>query len=394
MVKWGRVTAALTLVAVGVMLVLDMAGVGDSWAWMRISWPLVLVSLGVELIVLQLVARARNLRMRVYWGGMLGTALAVGIAVLFLHGDRLQTAFPDLSRIGAWVMPDASGERFELETVRAALAPGVSTVTVRHEVGDVTIRQNDAAAEMVVNAVAYVDAEREKAEEIARNIRLEVRRTGGRLELVSDVPSYGRWWWWQKPRVDLTVTLPGGPLPVVAAELTSGSLDAAGLGAEVRLQTKNGDIRVADIDGGVAAQTLNGDVRATDIADGAELISTNGVVTGSRIGGTVRARTVNGDVSLDDVRAGARAETVNGDVAIRSATLAGDWAAKTTNGTVRLEIPEAADATVHAENRFGDISSDLPLQIERNKAKGEIGAGTHRITADANGDITLVRYRP
>ncbi len=394
MVKWGRATAALTLMTVGVMLVLDVAGVGDSWTWMSIGWPLVLVSLGVELIVVQLVARARNLRVRVYWGGILGTALLVALAVLWLHGDRIRTVAPDLSWMGSWAFPDASGERFELQAVRAALAPDVSELVIRHQVGEVTIRQDDAAKEMVVQAVAYIDARGEKAEQMAGNIRLDLRRTENGLELVSDVPSYSRWWWWKKPRVDLTVSLPGGDLPAVAVELTSGAADAAGLDTGVRIDLKNGNIRLANIDGSVKAQTVNGNLRATDIAEDAELISVNGDIAASRIDGPVRVKTVNGDVTLDEVRKGADAHVVNGNVVVRSSMLGGDWNAGITNGDIRLEIPDTADATVHAESRFGDLTTDLSLQVDGKTAKGKLGAGTHHLTAKTNGDITLVRYRP
>lgn len=395
MAKWGRVTAALTLVAVGVMLILDVAGIGDSWTWMRLGWPLVLIALGVELIVLQLVAQSRNLRIRVYWGGMLGTAFLVGLAVLFLHGDRVATNVANLSRIGSWAVPDIAGERFDLKEIRAELAPDVSSVIIRHQTGRVEIRQDDAVKEMVVHASVHVNAEREKAEEIAGRIRLDIRRTGNRLELVSEVPSYGPWWqWWRKPRVDLAVTLPGGVLPAVAVELTSGSVEAAGLDAELRIAMKNGDIRVANIGGNVEAKTINGNIRATDVEAGAVLASTNGNVTGSRIGGTVRATTVNGNVSLAEVRADVRARTVNGNVAIRSLTVAGDWSVGTTRGSVRLEIPDTADMTVQAESRFGRISTDLPLAVEGKTATGRLGAGTHRMTVDTNGNITLVRHRP
>ena len=411
MMRWGRVTAAVSLLAVGFLLALDLAGLIDSWKWLYTAWPAVFILLGVELIVLQAVARSRNRKMRFSWGGMLGAALLIGLAVLLVHGDRIKEAAGlDLHwiGIGAWI-DGRKGEPVDLAPVFAPVSAEASGVVIRHKAGNITVRQGGDAGELAVRAVAWPEGFGKNAEKTVRDIRLQVRETGERLEVVVDVPSRRYLWWLYMPAVDLEVTLPPGADLSVEAETAAGSIEAGPLGSDARLKTLDGNITLTAIRGSVFAETLNGDVAASDVEGNAELKTTNGDVSASdvkgnaklnstngdiraiRISGQADGHTVNGEIAIDTAGGGVRAHTVNGDITIAGTVLAGDWEAKSMHGTIVLRLPEGADAEIRAKHRFGGLKSDFPLRTEQNAAEGTLGAGTHRVFAETNGDIHIRR---
>jgi len=416
MMKWGRITAAVSLVAVGALLALDLAGLIDSWQWLSTAWPAVFILLGAELIVLQFVARARNLKLRFAWGGMLGAAALIALAIGLVHGDRINQAVAaklDWTGIGA-LTAERTGEAVELEPVRAAVPAGVAGIVIRHKAGNLVIRQSDGSAELTVRATAWPGGFGGDPREIVRNIRVEIRETEERLEVAADVPSEGRWWWRRMPVVDLEVTVPAGAgqLRRIDAETVAGSVRAGPLHLDTQVKTIDGDVVLAEIRGSVNARTLNGDVSATGVTGNAELKSTNGGVSAAdvagfadlgttngdvravRVAGRISGTSVNGNVTVEEAGSGVFAKTVNGDVTIAAPALAGGWEAKSTHGVIRLRLPEGADAKIRAKYRFGGLKSDFPLQMEQHDAEGTLGAGTYPVTAETNGNIAIERYRP
>lgn len=416
MMTWGRITAAVSLVAVGALLALDLAGLVDSWQWLSTAWPAVFILLGVELVVLQFVAGARNRKLRFYWGGMLGAAVLIALAVMLVHGDRIKNAvaaYMDWTGFGA-LMAERTGQAVELTPVRSAVPSGVTGIVIRHQAGNLAIRQSGDAAELTVKATAWTGGFGGDPQETVRNIRLEIREAGERLEVVADVPSEGRWWWRRMPVVDLEVTIPAsaGQLRRIEAETVAGSVEAGPLHLDAQVQTIDGDVTLTEIRGNVSARAMNGDVSAAGVTGNAELKSTNGRVSASDIGGNaelnstngdVRAvrvsgraagTTVNGNVAMEETGSSVYAKTINGDITVGGPVLAGDWEAKSSYGFIRLKLPEGADAEIRAKHRFGGLKSDFPLRTEQHASEGTLGAGTYLVTAETNGGIVIERYRP
>jgi len=416
MMKWGRITAAVSLVAVGALLALDLAGLIDSWQWLSTAWPAVFILLGAELILLQWVARARNLKMRFAWGGMLGSAVLIALAVALVHGGRINhevAAKLDWAGIGA-LTAERTGEAVELEPVRAVVPAGVTGIVIRHKAGNLVIRQSDGSSELTVRATAWPEGFGGDAREVVRSIRLEIRDAGERLEVAADVPVEGRWWRRRMPVVDLEVTVPAGAgqLSRIEAETVAGSVNAGPLPLDMQVKTIDGDVVLAEIRGSVIARTLNGDVSAagvtgnaelkttngdvsaTDVTGSAELGTTNGDVRAVRVAGRISGTSVNGNVTVEEAGSGVVAKTVNGDITIAAPSLAGEWEARSTHGVILLRLPDGADAKIRAKYRFGALKSDFPLRMEQHDAEGTLGAGTYRVAVETNGHIAIERYRP
>ncbi len=176
-----------------------------------------------------------------------------------------------------------------------------------------------------------------RARELAREIRIEAR--DGHLS--SDGPRTRSREGWS---VSFAVTVPGR--------------------ADLVLSTTNGSVAVADVDGRIRARTTNGAVRL------------------DRLAGDVRARATNGSVRVN---------------------LAGDrWQGdgldlSTTNGAVRIAIPEDYSAELETRTVNGRINMDFPVTIttmgrRANRIQTSLGEGGATIRAETtNGSINLTR---
>ena len=128
------------------------------------------------------------------------------------------------------------------------------------------------------------------------------------------------------------------------------------------------------------AATVNGAVRADDMPADVQASSVNGAVRVSAAG-VVEASTVNGNVDATTGRANPGR----------------DLELKSVNGTIRLRVPAGFRATVEAELLNGDIESDFPIEIHRNRyvgqnAHGQIGGGGSRLRLETvNGNIEIRR---
>jgi hypothetical protein len=158
--------------------------------------------------------------------------------------------------------------------------------------------------------------------------------------------------------VNVTVTMPAGAR--LAARTTNGAIESQLMAAEIDAQTTNGSVNVSSSRGDVSARTTNGAVRV-----GAS--------------GRVTAQTTNGSVHALLAETGWRGES-------RLAT---------TNGSITIELPAAANVDIEARTRSGRISSHFALDIRTPRgsgasASGRIGRGGRSLTASTtNGSIVI-----
>jgi putative adhesin len=154
-------------------------------------------------------------------------------------------------------------------------------------------------------------------------------------------------------------------------------------GSAGRMHTRNNDVQVEfllKLPAGLSfvARTVNGGIEASGIA------------------GNVEAYTVNGSVRLEALGS-ARAETVNG--SIRATLGKAEWkdalAFKTVNGSVRVSLPAAANASLRVETVNGGIDNEFSLsdmRKTRRSLSGTIGSGGRQLSiSTVNGSVALRR---
>ena len=151
-----------------------------------------------------------------------------------------------------------------------------------------------------------------------------------------------------------------------------------------RMNTNNNDVKVefsVRVPAGVRfiGRTVNGEVEAESLAS------------------DVTAHTVNGKIRIATT-GWAEAQTVNGSISARLGRTEGTRATEleTVNGSIDLELPAAANATLHASTVNGRISTSFPLMIHGRltgrEISGTIGQGGPELhLSTVNGSIDLRR---
>lgn len=129
-----------------------------------------------------------------------------------------------------------------------------------------------------------------------------------------------------------------------------------------------------------------------------ELKANNGSIRVESVHGQIRFHTQNGSVHLDEVGGDVEGSTTNGSLTI---DLTGNgWngtglRAETTNGSVRLNLPENFSARVEASTVNGRIHVDFPVTISGEIGKSmsfQLGSGGPLIEAKTvNGSVHIAR---
>lgn len=133
-------------------------------------------------------------------------------------------------------------------------------------------------------------------------------------------------------------------------------------------------------------------------ASNLELKANNGSIHVETVQGAIRFQTLNGSVHLADVGGDVDGSTTNGSLTI---DLAGNaWngnglRAETTNGSVRLNLPEHYSAQVEASTVNGRIKVDFPVTVSGEIGKSmsfQLGSGGPAIHATTvNGSVHIGR---
>ncbi len=126
-------------------------------------------------------------------------------------------------------------------------------------------------------------------------------------------------------------------------------------------------------------------------------LTTNGNVVGHNLASIVDAATTNGNVDVSTSE-WASASTTNGGihVTIGNAKWSGELKERTTNGSVDITLPAAAEFTLDAATTNGGINTDFPITVQggfnSKRLSGTVGAGGRDLrVSTTNGGIKLTK---
>ncbi len=254
-------------------------------------------------------------------------------------------------------------------------ASAIQIVSLENRNGRIHLQAWDRA-EIQVKATKKVNGWGvDKAEEILKEIKVELIHEGETLTIRTALPNH---WlrWGRSASVQYEIKLPRRMN--VEATSTNGRVFASGLEGKQRYSSANGKIQVQGSKGSLEAETVNGAVEI----DGAI--------------GVLEAQTKNGSIRTQNIRGRLRAKTINGSVRASFSTPPdGEVALKTTNGSVRLTLPAQTHANVVGRTANGSIASDFPLMVQGKigkKLEGKLGEGGPPMTlSTVNGSIRISR---
>ncbi|HEY2867847.1 MAG TPA: DUF4097 family beta strand repeat-containing protein [Pyrinomonadaceae bacterium] len=165
----------------------------------------------------------------------------------------------------------------------------------------------------------------------------------------------------------------------------------------VSVTTAGGSVSVRNVSQGVRATTYQGDVVVSNSNGPMGLETTSGnIVAGgispSEVGDAFRARTNSGAISLQkmDFRF-AEVNSITGSVLFAGELPSGgSFSFATTNGALRLVLPDKTSCRVAVTYAFGNFRSDLPLKVETESVSaGSVKRVVGTIGTPEGGDCSL-----
>lgn len=162
---------------------------------------------------------------------------------------------------------------------------------------------------------------------------------------------------------------------------------------KVSVKTVEGDITLRGISGGISAATYQGDLMVEGSGGSIMLESTTGNilafdVSPGQIGDLFKAKTNSGNVMLQQVEhRQIEANTISGSVNFNGKFLSGGlYNFKTSNGSIKMQIPAKSSCTIKATYGFGTFTSEIPLKyIYENDTR----AGKNFLAIIGSGDANV-----
>lgn len=139
---------------------------------------------------------------------------------------------------------------------------------------------------------------------------------------------------------------------------------------KVYVRNVEGNISLRNITGGITASTYQGDVAVENSSGAIAVESANGNIAAygvapGQIGDLFRVKTTSGAISLRHVEhRQIEASSITGSLLFGGKLLAGGiYNFKTSNGSIRMLIPDTSSLTVKAVYGFGSFDTEIPMKV-------------------------------
>jgi DUF4097 and DUF4098 domain-containing protein YvlB len=266
-----------------------------------------------------------------------------------------------------------------VETIeRSFTVDGVPEIYVRNVDGETRIiaREGQDVSVKAVKEVtkARSDAEAEKA---ASKVEVDIQQVGNRIEVETRYPK--RYFSFGGPHVLVHIEVRAPRRSDMDIKSVDGNLEVDGYEGELDLETVDGDLHVAACSGRIQARSVDGDAELRDVV------------------GSVDAGTVDGELQIDGNLKSLQAKSTDGDITVRvdpESVMEEDWSLRTSDGSIRVTLPEGFGVDLDIEADDGDIESAHPMTVEgklsRHRFKGQLYGGGFQLrirTSDGSVDL-------
>ena len=285
-----------------------------------------------------------------------------------------------LCLLGLLLASPAWASQQVVETIdKSFTVDGTPEIEIRNVDGPITITAHQGS-DVKVKAIKEVHkaASDSDAKRAADKVKVEIQQVGNRIEITADYPKN-------------TFSFGGGLYATVRFEISApkksdvdahavdGSIEVSGLEGRLQLETVDGDLEVRSCLGEIAAHTVDGDLRLEDV------------------GGTIEARTTDGDLRVDGALQALQVKTTDGDLVVRvqpGSKMEREWSIESTDGDIRLTLPEKFAANLEIRVNDGEITAQFPVTVQKvseGRLSGELNGGGHQLSIrSSDGDIRLM----
>jgi len=162
---------------------------------------------------------------------------------------------------------------------------------------------------------------------------------------------------------------------------------------KVSIKSVEGDISLRNITGGISAATYQGDLLVEGSGGSITAETTTGNilafgVTPGQIGDLFKAKTGSGNISMQQVdHRQIEAGSISGEVNFNGKLLSGGlYNFKTSNGSIKMQIPGRSSATIKGACGFGSFTSEIPVKYVYENTSP---AGKNFLAIMASGDANV-----
>jgi DUF4097 and DUF4098 domain-containing protein YvlB len=292
------------------------------------------------------------------------------------------------------------GAAIALTMVAAALPAKAEDVTksfpvngranVRVDTNDGSVRVSSSDTKEVQFRVEY------QGYELNKNLRVDARQDGDRVELVARVT--GHWnfpWGTHSRRLHIEVRMPRtGDLQVSTGD---GAVEASSIEGNVNISTGDGSVKASELIGNIDLHTGDGSMNVDGLKGEIRLRTGDGSIEARGLDGKVNADTGDGHVKLEGRFDSLNIRTGDGSVEARANTgsrMNASWNVRTGDGSVDMTLPSDLQVNIDASTGDGRISLGMPLTVEGSFSNSQIhgkmnGGGQPLVIHTSDGSIRL-----
>jgi len=364
LIKVGRYTSALLIIAVGAAILIEQASGYGLVQKLVDWWPLLLISLGLEYMYFIQRSKGEDLPMKV---DVAGIVIGIAVSAVIVGGSKVPQLIQTIKQsdliesLPVALFEGETGTKVDQIPVNIPLGSNVKKIKLHNVYGSIILRGGDLGDVSVQTSVWRTDA----AGAAGSESRFRQELDGDTLTIESHENA-------SMKRTDLTVIVPSSRNFDFEVELVNGSIEAAGLHGKAKLETVNGSIAINEAKGDVWASTVKGSVRAQSVDGDLELSSQFG------------------SIEVKDVTGRLKAESTASSITIESVAVGGDWDVSNTVGSVTLGLPSNGDFDLEG-SAMGNLESEFPLARDGQEFNGRVGGGKHDLHIETIGSLVVKR---
>lgn len=384
----GRITLAVALIVMGVALVIDNTlDTRLIWYAARL-WPLLLVLLGVEWLLISSRLEGERGRVPVDSGAVV---LLVIIALLATSVGRWWwSPFRNISmHWGGAAIQQVHMPQIQLPpiVIPPIHLPSVEVPPIR--IPSITLSTNQVSHELLLTHEDPVEAlESLLVESVAGSITVE---SGERFAIELQVIGYGRDAAEAErnaQRINLMVDSAGTTTRVSASG--EGSVSPLGLNYRIvvpaavnlDLRSVSGSITVAESAGSVRLQSISGALKASNVGGDLTTSTVSGATRVERVGGAVRVNSTSGGISVIQPAQAVSSQSSSGSIGVTASQVGGDYDLTSVSGSIQVTLPGGAPVAVKANSTSGSIAGPSWVSVSSNRrsASGSNGSPDYQVT--------------
>jgi len=232
--------------------------------------------------------------------------------------------------------------------------------------------------------------------ELNRNLRVDTRQDGDRVELVARVT--GHWgfsWGGHNRNLHIEVRMPkSADLQVSTGD---GAVEASSVDGNVTISTGDGSLKATELTGNIDLHTGDGSINVNRLKGEIKMRTGDGSIEAHGLDGKVTADSGDGHIKLEGRFDGLNIRTGDGSVEARvgnGSRMNTAWNIHTGDGSVDMTLPGDLQANIDASTGDGHISLGMPVTVEGSFSNSQIhgkmnGGGQPLVIHTSDGSIRL-----